>query len=135
MISFTGHSLGGAMATIAAVEATRNHLPVRDLITFGSPRVGMKLANQHRLAHRTPLGVFSLMYSCLGNPYFSKYLASLKIVSLRVVNNHDIVPHGPPRSIFNYHHVARELWIHNGTLVACDDSGLVSKFSSSRYIC
>jgi hypothetical protein len=37
---FTGHSLGAALATLGAIEAVSEKLPVRGLYTYGSPRVG-----------------------------------------------------------------------------------------------
>lgn len=44
-LTITGHSLGAAMATIAASRLTTEdglHVLVRSLVTFGSPRVGTK---------------------------------------------------------------------------------------------
>jgi hypothetical protein len=73
----TGHSLGGAIATLAAYHAITHH-PDLYLYTFGSPRV----ANDH-LSHR-----------------ISNTLASR---SFRCVHSHDIVPRVPP--FFNYTHV------------------------------
>jgi len=35
-----GHSLGGAVATIAAVDFAQSGLNIDSFITFGSPRVG-----------------------------------------------------------------------------------------------
>lgn len=41
VVVFTGHSLGGAVAKLAAFEATGEHsMPVEAVITFGAPRVG-----------------------------------------------------------------------------------------------
>jgi|GEM_PF-1837642 len=39
-IWLTGHSLGGALATVAAFRLTNLGIPVSGLITFGSPKVG-----------------------------------------------------------------------------------------------
>lgn len=36
----TGHSLGGALATLAAARLARESIPVAGVYTFGSPRVG-----------------------------------------------------------------------------------------------
>ncbi len=39
-IFVTGHSLGGALATVASLRLVRAKLPVAGVYTFGSPRVG-----------------------------------------------------------------------------------------------
>lgn len=39
-VLLTGHSLGGALATLTAVRLTRSRVPVEAVYTFGSPRVG-----------------------------------------------------------------------------------------------
>ena len=41
LIVVTGHSLGGAMATLAAYDLRKLFMPI-ELINFGSPRVGNK---------------------------------------------------------------------------------------------
>jgi len=91
----TGHSLGGAMATIAAVEFKRQGVAA-ELYTLGSPRVG--------------------------NVGFYTYFAALGMPSTRLVNQHDIVPHLSLQS-FGYHHVASELWYHDGAYKSCNQSG------------
>ena len=78
----TGHSLGGALATLAAVELANDGHDT-DLITFGSPRVG--------------------------NKKFSEYAnKSLKGVNLRVTYGNDIVTVIPPRWT-GYRHVGQEI--------------------------
>ncbi|RCN30532.1 triacylglycerol lipase [Ancylostoma caninum] len=72
-VAFTGHSLGGALATLAAARAARQGLRPGNKIlvyTFGAPRVGDSTfaANFNRI---------------IPNCY-------------RVVFRHDIVPHLPP---------------------------------------
>ena len=71
----TGHSLGAAMATIAA---RRLNSKVTALITFGSPRVG--------------------------NKYFVNGLNDLNILHYRVQNNCDDVTKVPPRLMGFRHH-------------------------------
>ncbi|MEM8501564.1 MAG: lipase family protein [Cyanobacteria bacterium P01_D01_bin.1] len=67
----TGHSLGGALATMAAASLSDNGIEVAGVYTFGQPRVGDRtFASQ--LNKRTDGRVF------------------------RFVNNNDIVPHVPP---------------------------------------
>lgn len=51
-----GHSLGGAMATLAALFLQREGLPVHTVWTYGSPRVGNRAWRSHYqrlLGHRT----------------------------------------------------------------------------------
>ena len=68
---FTGHSLGGAIAVLAAATFSDQATAV---YTYGQPRVGDK--------------AFSDAYdSVLGD------------VTFRYVNNHDIVPHVPPKRL------------------------------------
>jgi len=67
----TGHSLGGALATMAAAALSENGVEVTGVYTFGQPRVGDRtFVNQ--LHNRIKGKVF------------------------RFVNNNDIVPHVPP---------------------------------------
>ena len=74
---FTGHSLGGALATIAALEFALAY-PDRDVVcvTYGSPRVGNALFKQH----------FDRMVD----------------LSYRFVNERDVVPHAPTRWRFSH---------------------------------
>jgi len=67
----TGHSLGGALATVAAASLVKRKYPVQGLYTFGQPRVGDL--------------IFSAEINIL-----------LKGKVFRFVNNNDIVPHIPP---------------------------------------
>ncbi len=66
---FTGHSLGGAMASICAGRCLLSHIDTRpeQVHTFGSPRVGTK-----------------------------RYINHAKIDYYRWVNNNDIVTRTPP---------------------------------------
>ncbi|MDH3638859.1 MAG: lipase family protein [Gammaproteobacteria bacterium] len=80
---FTGHSLGGAMATICAgrrMLSTISSNP-RELYTFGSPRVGNK-----------------------------RYINHCKVDYTRWVNNNDIVTRVPPAWL-EYRHTGREVYI------------------------
>ncbi len=81
---FTGHSLGGAMATILASRCRHDETlpdPVQ-LYTFGSPRVG-----------------------------WPKYVDSLAINHVRWVNNNDAVAYLPPR-IMGYKHHGFEYYLN-----------------------
>lgn len=84
-IYVTGHSLGGAVATLAAADLFAL-TPDLTLYTFGSPRVG-------DLAFAT---------------YFDKIVPD----TYRIVNSHDLVPHIPQRFL-GFRHVSREIW-YNG---------------------
>ncbi len=88
-IWFTGHSLGGAMATICAGRCLLSHIKSEPagLFTFGSPRVGDK-----------------------------QYIHYTNIPHFRWVNNNDIVARIPPFWL-GYHHSGQELYMdRNGRL-------------------
>lgn len=101
----TGHSLGGALATIAAAALSDNGVEVAGVYTFGQPRVGDRAFVRQLNAH-------------VNGKVF------------RFVNNNDIVPHVPPPfSVWNptrlYGHVgiakyfdAKGTIIPNYTLLA-----------------
>ncbi len=84
MLWFTGHSLGGAMATICAGRCYLSHIPMNpeELITFGAPRVGTRRYVQH---------------------------VDLKIT--RWVNNNDVVTRVPPTWL-GYQHVGTRMYIN-----------------------
>ena len=101
MIS-TGHSLGAAIAGIAALELQTLFplLSVRSY-TFGQPR--------------------------LGDANFSRFYGSVVPLTQRMVHYQDIVPHYPFVAL-GYHHVASEIWeITNAsmplTYIICDKGG------------
>ncbi len=86
---FTGHSLGGAMATICAGRCLLSHIrsEPEGLFSFGSPRVGDKA-----------------------------YVNHAKIVHYRWVNNNDIVARVPPVWM-GYRHNGQEMYLNrNGRL-------------------
>ncbi|KAI1706685.1 lipase (class 3) domain-containing protein [Ditylenchus destructor] len=105
-VTFTGHSLGGALAALASIITVLNGLRTSDqikLYTFGEPRVG--------------------------SSSFAFTLDNLVPHSFRIVNGYDIVPHMPPCSgnVFSqinlpcdpsdsgigYHH-GTEVWYPDG---------------------
>jgi triacylglycerol lipase len=94
-IWITGHSLGGALATLAAAQIRFNaNLPVQGLYTFGQPRVGDRI--------------------------FTKFLRlAMPGRVIRFINNKDIVPQVPPPGIFlKYWHGDREArFLPEGTLI------------------
>jgi predicted lipase len=97
-VFITGHSLGGALATLCAFDIMYNELPytISQHITFGSPRVG--------------------------NNVFFYYFKAFGIYSKRVTHQYDIVPH-VPEEFLGYEHINNEIWYdeHNVQYTICDD--------------
>lgn len=109
-IMVTGHSMGGAMASLCGLDLTVNHeAPDVQVMTFGQPRIG--------------------------NAAFASYYSQLVPNTIRITNEHDMVPHLPPYyprfPQKTYHHFPREVWLYNiefGSLLytvekVCDRSG------------
>jgi len=95
---FTGHSLGGALAMLAASECVKIDKPVCGLYTFGQPRVG-------------------------DTQFVEKFDRVMKERTFRYVNDQDIVPRIPPRRVptshgeLEYSHAGRLRYFdHDGTL-------------------
>eukprot|EP01125_Pyxidicula_operculata_P003527 TRINITY_DN1452_c0_g1_i2.p1 TRINITY_DN1452_c0_g1~~TRINITY_DN1452_c0_g1_i2.p1 ORF type:complete len:282 (+),score=42.43 TRINITY_DN1452_c0_g1_i2:24-869(+) len=104
----TGHSLGGAIASLAAVQISDLKVGPVTEYTFGSPRVGnLAFYNDHKARVST---------------------------SYRVVHERDIVPR-VPTALVGFHHVSTEVWYPPGKTgyVTCDGSGEDSKCSRSLY--
>ena len=66
----TGHSLGAALATLAASIFRKEGLTINYICTFGSPRVG-------------------------NEDYVTDYNKNFASITDRFVNHHDIIPHNP----------------------------------------
>ena len=83
----TGHSLGGALATLTTFDLLYAKAPflVSDLITFGSPRVG--------------------------NERFAQYFEDFDVRITRVTHYYDMVPH-VPETFLGYEHVRGEVWFN-----------------------
>ncbi|KXZ42036.1 hypothetical protein GPECTOR_218g460 [Gonium pectorale] len=80
----TGHSMGGALAQLAGLEAKLAHNDTHTSVwTFGAPRLG------------------NLAYQQLFNQFVD--------VSWRFTHNRDIVP-SVPLQLMGFQHVAREVW-------------------------
>jgi hypothetical protein len=94
----TGHSIGAAIATLAAAELRSLGYYV-DLYTFGSPRVG-NAAFVDYVESQSP---------ALGNNY-------------RMTHLNDPVPQIPPTWI-GYKHTSPEYWLSDGTATT-DDYGV-----------
>jgi hypothetical protein len=82
----TGHSLGGALALLAAWRFNRNFVAVQEVVTFGSPMIGNEAASQ-AFARELPGKVF------------------------RYVDLEDLVPHLPSVSLVAnaYSHCLNEI--------------------------
>lgn len=83
----TGHSLGAAVGTLAAVEL-RNLGYACDLYTYGSPRVG--------------------------NLAFAKFVTSQAGAEYRATHYDDPVPRLPPIWASGYYHTSPEYWLESG---------------------
>ncbi|KAL1996643.1 hypothetical protein VTN49DRAFT_7508 [Thermomyces lanuginosus] len=86
-VVFTGHSLGGALATIAAAALRGNGYNI-DVFSYGAPRVG--------------------------NRAFAEFLTAQTGGTLyRITHTNDIVPRLPPRD-WGYSHSSPEYWVTSG---------------------
>uniref|UniRef100_A0AC34RLW5 Fungal lipase-like domain-containing protein n=1 Tax=Panagrolaimus sp. JU765 TaxID=591449 RepID=A0AC34RLW5_9BILA len=86
----TGHSLGAALASVAAAKiAFLNYFPPEKmlLMTFGQPRTG------------------TIQYA--------KFVDSKIPNAYRVVHRYDWVPQMPPEILYGYFHHATEIWYNN----------------------
>jgi hypothetical protein len=84
----TGHSLGAALAALAALRAAKAGMPPAAVYTFGMPRVG--------------------------GPQFAASYASLSEVTYRLVHGIDLVARVPPGSRGGFHHVGHLLQCATG---------------------
>ncbi|KAI9298700.1 alpha/beta-hydrolase [Neoconidiobolus thromboides FSU 785] len=100
-IKVIGHSLGGAMASLAMLKIKdKLNLPwdKLELYTYGQPRTG--------------------------NVQFAEWFDALPITVARSVNYNDPVPRLPPPSVFNYAHHTNELFINESSANYCNPSVL-----------
>jgi triacylglycerol lipase len=87
---FTGHSLGGALAIVAAERAMRElNTTATAVYTFGSPRTG-------------------------GQEFFDRYTPGLGDLTFRLVHGADIVPTVPPTLRGGFLHVGRSVQCPSG---------------------
>lgn len=100
-LSFTGHSLGGARARILAGLFIVNKLPVKNLVTFGSPKPAF--------------------------PQLAEIVFSSSISHVSYRNNNDIVPTLPETMPFLLNFVHTENYIqliNNLTISGIDDHNI-----------
>ena len=100
-IAVTGHSLGGAIATLAAFDFWWIYGDKIKIYNYGSPRVG-------------------------NAAFFENFRKLFGDKSFRVVNGHDVVPHWPKAvwSTAGYHHIKTEVWYTTSrSYKICNGSG------------
>lgn len=86
-IIFTGHSLGGAVGTVAAGYVREDEGYEIDIYSYGSPRTG--------------------------NRVFVDHVSKQAGLEYRVTHTDDPVPRLPP-ILLNYRHTSPEYWFHTG---------------------
>lgn len=84
----TGHSLGGATATLAAAYLRRDGIPM-DTYTYGSPRVG--------------------------NGPFADFVTNQPGADYRITHTDDPAPRVLDPIYLGYRHTSPEYWFHTGT--------------------
>ena len=109
LLFITGHSLGGALASLMAFDVKYNNRDynVKSVITFGSPRVG--------------------------NPYFSTIFSGFQMNSYRITHYYDMVPH-VPEEFMGYQHVTQEIYLSedNDQYTICDEANGEDKYCSNK---
>lgn len=80
----TGHSLGGSLSLLGAIDMVRAGIKNVQVWNYGQPRVG--------------------------NVEFAAYATSIVPSIIRITNHHDIAPEIPPALIEGYHHTPTEVW-------------------------
>lgn len=93
-IVVTGHSLGGALATLTSLDMIQNGFPKEiQLVTFGQPRVG--------------------------NVNFAEFASASLLNPIRITHYRDSVPHVPYHRVF--FHTSREWYEDNlGVIHTCE---------------
>ncbi len=108
-IWFTGHSLGAALATLAARDMPKRFKPTA-IHTFGSPRCG--------------------------SPQFVNAYAAYNVPVRRFVNENDIVPHVPLQGLFQkykYRHVGqRQIMRPDGKITSSQNTTRILQRASVR---
>lgn len=112
----TGHSLGGAIAVLCAIEFTTWHLPrttaaPNTLAGVQATPSSTEAAAKVNPAHLMPVELYTFGEPRVGNVYFTNWSTSVlsQEHQYRVTHARDPVPHLPPRS-WGYVHVPQEHW-------------------------
>lgn len=104
----TGHSLGGAMAFLAAADFSADGLPIEAVVTFGAPRVGSPIFARRWNARSTNTG------------------ASLGSITRRYETYGEAVCHVPP-FLFGFKHVGQAAIFPSSGFVAFSQGTLVRR--------
>eukprot|EP01119_Soliformovum_irregulare_P024194 TRINITY_DN8616_c0_g1_i1.p1 TRINITY_DN8616_c0_g1~~TRINITY_DN8616_c0_g1_i1.p1 ORF type:complete len:159 (-),score=33.30 TRINITY_DN8616_c0_g1_i1:49-525(-) len=107
-IIVTGHSLGAALSTLAALDIKESLGESSTVWNYGDPRVG--------------------------NDVFAEYWTQQVGGAWRTVNRADIVPHLPPQA-FGFHHIPTEIWFRDSftDYTVCNGSGEDPDCSDSLF--
>lgn len=98
-IIFTGHSLGGAISTLAAAELRQQG--------FSAALVGMLVRH---LTSELTIGKYTFGSPMVGNDAFANFVTNQSGGNYRITHAYDIVPK-LPGYMLDYRHVSPEYWI------------------------
>jgi len=128
-IYITGHSLGGAVAILCAMDFVRQKLPVAGVFTFGQPRLGNTVF----------AGLYDEMLIAEAGMYYGR---TLRDITFRIVNQNDIVPRVP--AWLGYRHCGTEIFLEPnggwsvdpclGYKMLCDLLGLYGAFRCHQEV-
>ena len=124
----TGHSLGGAMAVLCAIEFTTWNMPKTAQPPASQPAAKVLAASPYRenTPQHKPVELYTFGEPRVGNVYFKNWSTSVlsQEHQFRVTHARDPVPHLPPRS-WGYVHVPQEHWYpaDDSVYMLCADSG------------
>lgn len=107
-IILTGHSLGGALATVISLHLKQNGYDIDSLYSFGSPRAG--------------------------NKDFAEKFEKLQIPHFRFVNKCDIVPTIPD---IGFDHTGKSIYMDDGKILKSQKSAFkwaLWKITASRFL-
>ncbi|GET91253.1 lipase, putative [Leishmania tarentolae] len=98
----TGHSLGGAIASLAAVEVTTWDTLEPEVLGRGAASTSL---------HLVPMELYTFGEPRVGNVYFANWSSSVlgSRRAFRLTHGKDPVPHLPPCT-WGYVHIPQEVW-------------------------
>lgn len=146
----TGHSLGGALATLSALDLVSSSRTassaaastrVEELIPVGDGEdsSGSGVSSVEETGPQRPvvpshkLHLYTFGAPRVGNVAFAEWGHLALPHSYRLTHNRDAVPHVPPHN-YGYRHLPREVWFDNDseplTFVVCNDTAEESELCS-----